>query len=75
MRNRVTGTWHTWPRRYVDGHPPHSKKPDESYALIAHASHGPFVELFSCEDQPRLGWSCRGNESLGTAELALGATA
>lgn len=69
MRNRTTGTWHPWPRRYVNGKPAHSKKPDESYALIEHASHGPFVEMFSREDQPRLGWSYWGNQSLGTAEL------
>jgi N6-adenosine-specific RNA methylase IME4 len=70
MRNRSTGTWHTWMRRYVDGAPAHSKKPEASYALIEHASHGPFVELFSREAQPRLGWSYWGNESLGTATLA-----
>jgi N6-adenosine-specific RNA methylase IME4 len=69
MRNRLTGTWHTWKRRYVNGAPAHSKKPDGSYALIEAASHGPFVELFSREDQPRLGWSYWGNESLGTAAL------
>ena len=72
MRNRTTGTCHTWPRRYVNGAPAHSKKPEGSYALIEHASPGPYVELFSREDQPRLGWSYWGNESLGTAELALG---
>jgi N6-adenosine-specific RNA methylase IME4 len=69
MRNRTVGTWHTWKRRYVDGAPAHSTKPEEAYALIEHASHGPFVELFSREDQPRLGWSYWGNESLGTAEF------
>jgi N6-adenosine-specific RNA methylase IME4 len=73
MFNRTTGTWHTWPRRYVNGAPAHSKKPDGSYALIESASHAPFVELFSRENQPRLGWSYWGNESLGTAGLALGA--
>ncbi len=69
MRNRTTGTWHTWKRRYVNGAPAHSKKPDESFALIEHASHSPFVELFSREDQPRLGWSYWGNQSLATAEI------
>lgn len=69
MRNRTTGTWHQWPRRYVDGHPAHSKKPEGSFALIEHVSNGPFVELFSREDQPRLGWSYWGNESLATAKL------
>ena len=73
VRNRITGTWHAWPRRYVNGAPAHSKKPEGAYALIEHASHGPLVELFSREDQPRLGWSYWGNESLGTAELELGA--
>jgi N6-adenosine-specific RNA methylase IME4 len=71
MRNRTTGTWHQWPRRYVDGHPAHSKKPEGAYALIEHASHGPFIELFSREDQPRLGWSYWGNESFGTGPQAL----
>lgn len=72
MRSRITGTWHQWPRRYENGHPAHSKKPEGAYALIEAASHGPFVELFSRETQPRLGWSYWGNESLGTSSLAPG---
>jgi N6-adenosine-specific RNA methylase IME4 len=67
--NRVTGTWFNWKRPYEDGHPHHSAKPPESYALVEHVSPGPYVELFSRADQPRLGWSYWGNESLGTAKL------
>ncbi len=70
VRNRTTGTWHTWTRRYVNGAPAHSAKPEPSYALIETASHAPFVELFSREFQPRIGWSYWGNESIGTAVLA-----
>ena len=69
MRNRYVGTWHNWTRPYRNGHPDHSAKPPESYALVEHCSHGPFVELFSREDQPRLGWSYWGNESLATASI------
>lgn len=69
VRNRTVGTWHQWTRRYVNGAPCHSKKPEGAYALIETASTGPFVELFSREDQPRLGWKYWGNESLGTADL------
>jgi N6-adenosine-specific RNA methylase IME4 len=71
MRNRTTGTWHPWPRRYVDGHPAHSKKPEGAYALIEHASRAPFIELFSREDQPRLGWSYWGNEAFGAGPGAI----
>jgi len=69
QRNRLTGTWFNWKRRYEDGHPKHSAKPHECYSLIEHVSPGPYVELFSREKQPRIGWSYWGNESLGTASL------
>lgn len=67
--NRVTGTWFNWKRPYENGHPKHSAKPEASYALVEHVSPGPYIEMFSRADQPRLGWSYWGNESLGAAEL------
>lgn len=71
-RNRVVGTHFNWKRPYRNGAPYHSGKPEESYGLIEHVSHGPFLEMFSRADQPRLGWSYWGNESLGTIELPEG---
>jgi N6-adenosine-specific RNA methylase IME4 len=68
--NRTAGSWFNWQRRYDErGKPCNSKKPAAAYAMIEHTSPGPYVELFSRETQPRLGWSYWGNESLGTASL------
>jgi N6-adenosine-specific RNA methylase IME4 len=47
----------------------HSAKPPEFMDLVEEVSPGPYVELFSREKAPRLGWSYWGNESLGTAEM------
>lgn len=38
----------------------HSRKPDESFALIERASPGPYLELFARE--PRAGWFCVGDQ-------------
>jgi N6-adenosine-specific RNA methylase IME4 len=70
QRARLKGTVYAWKRPYRDGHPDHSAKPPESFALIEQVAHGPYVELFSRAKQPRIGWSYWGNESLGTATLS-----
>jgi len=69
-RNKLVGTWFNWKRPYKDGAPDHSAKPEESYGLVEHVSHGEFCEVFSRADQPRLGWKYWGNESLNTAVMA-----
>jgi N6-adenosine-specific RNA methylase IME4 len=59
-----------WKRRYDDrGKPQHSAKPLDFIHLVESMSPGPYVELFSRERQPRLGWSYWGNQSLRTATL------
>lgn len=56
-------TAYLWPRL------PHSVKPDAFYDLVEKASHGPYLEMFS--RRSRFGWDYWGNESLGTAEVAV----
>jgi N6-adenosine-specific RNA methylase IME4 len=65
--HRVTGTWFNWKRRYVNGKPSHSTKPDAFYDLVEQVSPGPYLELFA--RRARLGWNYWGDESLGTAEV------
>lgn len=68
--NRQPRSWFQWKRRYDDrGKPMGSAKPLESYGMIEDTSPGPYVELFSRECRPRLGWSYWGNESLATATM------
>lgn len=47
----------------------HSAKPDAFLDLVEQVSPGPYVELFA--RRARFGWDYWGNESLGTAEMAL----
>lgn len=56
-------TAYLWPRL------PHSVKPDAFYDLVEKASPGPYLEMFS--RRSRFGWDYWGNESLGTAEVAV----
>lgn len=56
-------TGYLWPRL------PHSVKPDAFYDLVEQASPGPYLEMFS--RRSRFGWDYWGNESLGTAEVAV----
>lgn len=66
----VRGTVFDWKRPYDErGKPKHSAKPPEFVEMVEGMSPGPYVELFSRERVPRLGWSYWGDESLGTAEL------
>lgn len=58
---RITGTWFNWKRRYVNGKPAHSSKPDAFYDLVEHVSPGPYLEMFA--RRSRLGWSCWGDEA------------
>lgn len=68
--NRYQRSWFQWKRRYDDrGKPMGSAKPLESYGMIEDVSPGPYVELFSRERRPRLGWDYWGDESIGTASM------
>lgn len=62
---REVGTWHAWKRRYVNGKPSHSAKPDPFYDLVERVSDGPYVELFARRE--RHGWHAWGDESANTA--------
>lgn len=47
----------------------HSSKPPEFVEMVETVSPGPFLELFSREQDPRIGWDYWGDQSLGTAQL------
>ncbi len=47
----------------------HSEKPEAFLDLIEQVSPGPYIELFA--RRARFGWDYWGDESLGTAELAV----
>lgn len=61
--DRPTPTLWLWPRIG------HSEKPDAFYDLVERVSPGPYLEMFS--RRSRFGWDYWGNESLGTAEVAV----
>jgi N6-adenosine-specific RNA methylase IME4 len=61
--DKPTPTLWLWPRLG------HSVKPDAFYDLVESLSPGPYLELFS--RRSRFGWDFWGDESLGTAELAV----
>lgn len=58
-----TPTLWLWPRLA------HSEKPDAFYDLVERVSPGPYLELFA--RRARFGWDYWGDESLGTAEMAV----
>jgi len=66
---RISGTAFHHKRPYRNGAPWHSAKPPEFLDEVEQVSPGPYVELFSRAEVPRLGWDYWGDESLGTAEL------
>jgi len=66
---KIAGTCFEYKRPYEEGKPKHSAKPPEFLDDIEQVSPGPYLEMFSRERVPRLGWDYWGNESLGTAEL------
>jgi len=59
-KQSVNGTWFQQKRKYVNGYPCHSKKPDFFYELIESVSTGDKIELFAREK--REGWDAWGNE-------------
>lgn len=59
-QNRVVGTWFNVKRKYLNGFPCHSKKPDFFYELIEKVSKGKKLEMFAREQ--RQGWDVFGNE-------------
>ena len=56
----IVGTWFEVKRKYVNGYPCHSKKPDFFYELIEKVSQGKSLEMFAREQ--RKGWDVFGNE-------------
>lgn len=56
----IIGTWFDIKRKYVNGAPCHSKKPDFFYELIEKVSPGLKLEMFAREQ--REGWDVFGNE-------------
>lgn len=59
-KNKVVGNWFNVKRKYINGKPCHSKKPDFFRQLIEKVSPGLKVELFAREKHE--GWYCWGNE-------------
>jgi len=56
----VNGTWFDVKRKYVNGYPCHSKKPDFFREMIDSVSTGSKIELFAREKHE--GWDVWGNE-------------
>lgn len=56
----VNGTWFEQKRKYVNGYPCHSKKPDFFYKLIESVFDGEKIELFAREKTE--GWDVWGDE-------------
>jgi len=65
--SRVTGTWWNWKRPYVNGHPCHSKKPEQFQTMVEAVSPGPYLEMFA--RRVRYGWDSWGNEIEGSPVL------
>lgn len=63
-----TGTWFAWTRRYINGKPSHSTKPEAFFDLVEQVNDGPYLELFS-RNHHRLGWDVHGFESANTGQL------
>ena len=59
-KKSITGTWFEQKRKYVNGAPCHSKKPDFFRDMIAEVSPGPHLEMFAREQHE--GWDVFGNE-------------
>lgn len=69
LERRMSGTWFQWKRHYINGKPSHSSKPDAFYDLVEQVNDGPYVDLFA--RRHRLGWDVWGDQSAGTAHLAV----
>ncbi|MGV8914374.1 MAG: MT-A70 family methyltransferase [Kaistella sp.] len=63
----VIGTWFDIKRKYVNGAPCHSKKPDFFHELIEKVSPGEKLEMFAREQ--REGWDVFGNEVEGSITI------
>ena len=63
----INGTWFDVKRKYINGYPCHSKKPDFFRELIDSVSTGNKIELFAREKTP--GWHSWGNEVESDIEL------
>jgi N6-adenosine-specific RNA methylase IME4 len=59
-KKSINGTWFQQKRKYVNGYPCHSKKPDFFYELIESVSDGTKVELFARDR--REGWDAIGTD-------------
>lgn len=57
---RIKGTWFEVKRKYINGYPCHSKKPDFFRDMISSVSTGTKIELFAREKHE--GWDAWGNE-------------
>lgn len=63
----IKGTWFNIKRKYENGAPKHSKKPDFFYELIEKVSPGKKIELFARDHRKE--WDCWGNELLNDVEI------
>lgn len=57
---RIGQNWFNWKRPYVCGHPAHSHKPPEFFAMVERVSPPPRLELFARGQ--REGWAVWGDE-------------
>jgi N6-adenosine-specific RNA methylase IME4 len=60
IKKSVNGTWFNVKRKYVNGYPCHSKKPDFFREMIEGVSPGTKIELFARENHA--GWDAWGDE-------------
>lgn len=65
----IVGTWFEVKRKYVNGCPCHSKKPDFFYELIEKVSPGKRLEMFARDN--RKGWDVFGNECENSIDIPL----
>jgi N6-adenosine-specific RNA methylase IME4 len=63
-QGREPRDWWEWPRSGG-----HSVKPDAFLDLVERVSPGPYMEMFA--RRARFGWDYWGDQSLGTAEIAV----
>lgn len=63
----IVGTWFEVKRKYVNGYPCHSKKPDFFYELIEKVSQGKRLEMFARDN--RKGWDVFGNECENSIDI------
>lgn len=68
-KKSITGTWFEVKRKYINGYPCHSKKPDFFRDMIDSVSPGSRIELFARESHN--GWDAWGNEAPESQELNL----